>query len=280
MNILLLVLFSIFGLIIGSFLNVVIFRLNTNKSLGGRSGCMSCLNKLSWFELIPLFSFLGLRGRCRKCKTKISIQYPLVELVTGIFFALLFLKFSILVEKDIFIFAITYVYYAFMFSVLMVIAVYDLKHKIIPDKLAFVFGAFAFVGLFFFHSNGFSDVPDFYTRIPSILEFLSGILIALPFALLWLVSSGRWMGFGDAKLAIGIGWLLGLVSALSSLVVAFWSGAIVGIGLIVISRLSSSKIAKSNIISNMGMKSEIPFAPFLVLGVFLTFLFGLNLFGF
>jgi leader peptidase (prepilin peptidase) / N-methyltransferase len=280
MDLLLAVLFSILGLIIGSFLNVVIFRLNTNKSLGGRSGCMSCLNKLSWFELIPLFSFLGLRGRCRKCKTKISIQYPLVEFVTGLFFALLFFKFSVLIEQNVFIFAVVYAYYAVMFSVLVVIAVYDLKHKIIPDKLALIFGALAFIGLFFFHNNGFSGVLDFYTRIPSVLEFLSGIFISLPFVLLWFVSSGRWMGFGDAKLAIGIGWLLGLTSALSSLVIAFWSGAIVGICLIFISHLISTKLAKNSRISGIGMKSEIPFAPFLVFGAFLAFFFGFNFFGF
>src|ERR1700748_3830531 len=82
------------GLIIGSFLNVVIFRLNTERSFGGRSACMVCRNKLAWYDLIPVFSFLFLLGRCRNCKTKISVQYPLVELGAGIIFALLFLKFQ------------------------------------------------------------------------------------------------------------------------------------------------------------------------------------------
>ena len=272
MNLLLGIIFFIFGLIIGSFLNVVIFRFNTKRSLGGRSGCMSCLNKLSWYELIPLFSFLGLRGRCKNCKTKISIQYPLVEFITGLFFALLFVKFQDVLVSDTFKFVISYAFYAILFSILLVIAVYDLRHKIIPDILSLVFGVLAFLGLFFFHNNGFSNVPDLYFRIPILWEFLSGPLVALPFAFFWLISHGRWMGFGDAKLALGIGWLLGITMAFSSLVIAFWSGSIVGICFIFISKMNGK--------NNVGMKSEIPFAPFLVLGAFLVFIFGLNFFSF
>lgn len=264
MTFLFILIFFIFGLIIGSFLNVVICRLHTARSFGGRSACMSCQIKLKWYELIPLFSFLSLRGRCRSCETRISIQYPLVEFVTGLIFSLLFLKFQPLFYSDIFMFAINYVYYAIAFSLLVVVAVYDLKHKIIPDILSFVFGALAFIGLFLFVDN------NFFPHIPTSLEFLSGVFIALPFALLWLVSGGRWMGLGDAKLALGIGWLLGFSSALSGLLVAFWSGAIVGVALVVLSK--NSKFRK------IGMKSEIPFAPFLVFGALSAFLCGLSLF--
>ncbi len=228
---------------------------------------MSCMSKLVWYELIPVFSFLGLKGRCRTCRTKISIQYPLVEFITGLIFASLFLKYQDLLFSSVFLFKITYVYYTFLFSILLVIAVYDLKHKIIPDILAFIFGLLAFIGLFFFDSSG-----NFYPHIPGLLEFLSGILIALPFALFWLVSGGRWMGLGDAKLALGIGWLLGIFTAISGLALAFWSGAIFGVFLIILSK--SKKTGK------LGIKSEIPFAPFLVLGAFLAFIFEINLFPF
>src|SRR3989338_3567698 len=88
------ILFLVLGLIIGSFLNVVIYRYNTARTLGGRSACMSCQKVLCWYELIPLISFLALGGRCKYCKTKISKQYPAVELLTGIIFASLFLKFQ------------------------------------------------------------------------------------------------------------------------------------------------------------------------------------------
>lgn len=259
MTFILTIIFFILGLIIGSFLNVVIFRFNTERSFGGRSGCMTCQNKLCWYELIPLISFFALKGRCRNCKTKISIQYPIVELIAGLIFAGLFLKFQDIFFINTLVFSISYAYYATMFSILLVIAVYDLKHKIIPDRLSLIFGVITFIGLFFFANY------LFYPHIPSILEFLSGILLALPFALLWLVSKGTWMGLGDAKLALGLGWLLGFSGILSGAVVAFWSGAIVGLFLIIFSK-------------KHGMKTEIPFAPFLVLGVLIAFLFELSLF--
>ncbi len=264
--------FFVLGIIIGSFLNVVIYRLNTSKSLGGRSACMSCQNKLSWYELIPLFSYLGQGGRCRNCKTKISSQYILVEFITGFIFAALFLKFQDVLFSSPPLFATIYAYYAIAFSLLVVIAVYDIKHKIIPDMLALAFGVLAFVGIFFFNIDNVSGVYGIYWHIPTILELSSGVLIALPFALLWFISGGRWMGFGDAKLALGIGWLLGVSQALSGLALAFWSGAIIGVSLVIL--FKNSKIRK------LRMKSEIPFAPFLVFGAFVAFMFGLNIFGF
>ncbi len=265
------IIFFIFGLIIGSFLNVVIIRYNTHKSFGGRSACMSCQNTLCWYELIPLFSFFALQGRCRTCKTKISAIYPAVELATGLIFAALFLKFSALggsasggqdmFYPSILIFSITYIYYTFIFSLLLVIAVYDLRHKIIPDPLVLFFNLVAFITLFFFTNFIFSP------HVPNIIEFMSGILIASPFAFIWFVSRGTWMGLGDAKLALGLGWLLGLSLALSGLVLAFYFGAIFGLLLLTLTK-------------KYGMKSEIPFAPFLVLGAFLAFIFNFHLFPF
>ncbi len=253
-----LILFFSFGLIIGSFLNVVIYRYQT-KTLGGRSACMSCRTKLEFYELIPVLSYLALGGRCKSCKTKISMQYPAVELLTGVIFASIFFKFQDVFYADTAVFAVTFAYYAVAFALLLVIAIYDLRHKIIPDQLAFMFGLLAFLGLFLFNTVGFSP------HMPSLLEFFSGIMTALPFATLWLVSRGAWMGLGDGKLAVGLGWLLGLSRAVSGVVVAFWSGAIIGIILLLTQK-------------RYGMKSEIPFAPFLVLGAYLAFIFELHLF--
>lgn len=253
------IIFFVLGVTIGSFLNVVIFRFKTHRSFRGRSGCMACPHKLSWHELIPIASFLWLRGRCKNCKTRISIQYPIVEFITGVIFAGLFLKF-----QDIFLFntigfSATFAFYATIFCLLMVVSVYDLKHKIIPNAIVFVLGILSFLGLFLF-----SDFI-FYPHWPGIWEILSGILIAAPFALMWLFSRGTWMGLGDAKLAISLGWILGLSLALSAMVLSFWIGAIVGIVLIIFSK-------------KHGMKTEIPFAPFLVLGTILAFLFEFYIF--
>lgn len=260
MTLILVVVFFILGLIIGSFLNVVIFRFNTQRSLDGRSGCMVCQRTLLWYELIPVISFFFLRGRCKDCKTRISLQYPIVELATGFMFAGVFLKFQDVFYFNTLVFSISYAYYVTMFSILLVIAVYDLRHKIIPDTLSLFFGVFAFIGLFFF--SGFI----FYPHIPSISELSSGFILALPFAILWFVSRGVWMGLGDAKLALGLGFLLGFSKIASGMVVAFWLGAVIGIILLLFSKKYKTK-------------SEIPFAPFLVVGAFIAFLFERGLFS-
>ncbi|MBI5139345.1 prepilin peptidase [Candidatus Nomurabacteria bacterium] len=252
------VIFFALGLIIGSFLNVVIYRYNTNTSLGGRSACMSCQKKLCWYELIPLISFLTLRGRCHSCKSKIDIQYPIVEFLSGLVFMFIFLKFQYLFFIAPYIFFITFTYYALAFSILLVIAVYDFKHKIIPDMLVFIFGALAFFGMFFFSSS------DFYFHTPTLLEFLAGPIAAFPFLLIWWLSKGVAMGLGDAKLVLGLGWLLGLTRVASGLTLAFWLGAIIGIILLIFSK-------------KYGIKSEIPFAPFLILGTLVAFMLNLEL---
>jgi leader peptidase (prepilin peptidase)/N-methyltransferase len=249
------------GLIIGSFLNVVIFRLNTSRSFGGRSACMSCQKKLCWYELIPVLSFLFLKGRCLRCKTKISAQYPAVEFITGIIFASIYLKLQDALFLTPFAFIAAYAFYAAAFSVLILISVYDIKHKIIPDALALLLGALTLVGIFFFNID---DARLFYPHLPSLWQFLSGFILAAPFALLWLVSSGRWMGLGDAKLAVGLGWLLGPSRLLSGAVLSFWVGAVLGIILVAFSK-------------KYKMKSELPFAPYLVLGSLLAFLFELHI---
>jgi len=259
MIIILATLFFIFGLIIGSFLNVVILRYNTEATFGGRSACMNCQNSLRPYELIPVVSFFILKGRCSSCKTKIAIQYPLVELATGLIFAGLFWKFQDLFFLSAIPFAVTYAYYATIFALLVVIATYDLKHKIIPDKLSLVFGVVSFLSVFFFVNY------NFLPHMPTFLGLISGVLVSLPFALIWFLSRGAWMGLGDAKLAIGLGYFLGFSSVLSAIVLAFWSGALIGVFLIVFSLRHK-------------LKSEIPFAPFLVLGAILIFLFEINLF--
>ncbi|MCX6757401.1 MAG: prepilin peptidase [Candidatus Nomurabacteria bacterium] len=261
MTLIITIVFFVFGLIIGSFLNVVIFRLNSGRSFGGRSGCMTCNKQLTWYELIPVGSFISQKGKCRGCKTRISIQYPLVEILTGFIFSAIFLKFQYIFWTSTLDFSLALVFYSSIFSLLLVISVYDIKHKIIPDILSLVVGIISFIGIFFFSYGIFNP------HIPNLYTILAGPILALPFATIWLISSGRWMGLGDAKLALGLGWLLGISLGFSALILAFWIGAIVGILLLVFSGKHSTK-------------TEIPFAPFLVIGTFLIFLFEINFFPF
>lgn len=120
------------GLCVGSFLNCVIYRIEQDKSfLNGRSFCPNCKHKLSWKDLFPVFSFLVLGGRCRYCKTKISIQYPLVELATGMIFLLIFLQTTHYLLQTI----INLAFWFYTASSLIIIFIYDLKHYLIPDKV-------------------------------------------------------------------------------------------------------------------------------------------------
>ena len=267
------------GLGIGSFLNVVAFRYNTGLSFArGRSKCFSCGKTLYWYELVPLASFFIQKGKCRGCGSKLSLQYPVVELLTGIVFAGIFQKFySEGLSAPILL--VVAVYFAVIWSILIVILVYDARHKIIPDGLAFAFAGLVFAKLFITVS-----AASFSFYIPELSSLLAGPIVALPFFFLWLVSSGRWMGLGDAKLALGIGWLLGIVYGFSAVILAFWIGAAVGLLLILLNTLGKkNRLAHKMIVSlgspNFILKSEIPFAPFLILGIAIVFFLGIDVTG-
>lgn len=260
------VFYFIFGTIIGSFLNVVLLRHNTGQSIHGRSRCFACDKKLSWFELIPVLSFVLQFGKCIKCKSKISIQYPLVELLTGIIFLGIFLRFSDLLFISPFFLMLVSVYFMTIFSILIIIFVYDIKHKIIPDSMVYSFIALSFAGIFF-------DPSILQFSIPTLTQLLSGPILFTPFFLLWLVSSGRWIGLGDGKLVAGFGWLLGLSLGTTAIMLSFWIGAVVSVALMTIPSLNFKR-------KRLTMKSEIPFGPFLILGLTLVFFFEINIFNF
>jgi len=267
-------LYFILGTFVGSFLNVISLRYGTGRGILGRSSCPSCRKKLLWYELVPILSFVASGGTCRSCSSTISWQYPLVELFTGLIFLLIFLKF----EASITTFhLLSSTFYLFIFSLLIVIFVYDTKHKIIPDGFVYSFIALAIVGLFVDFSF------PLHILTPPLLDILAGPIIFLPLFLLWFFSRGKWMGFGDVKLALGIGWLLGLSGGLSALILAFWVGALVGVFLVLLSQivqLISGKGGSTQRLFLVGkgltMKSEIPFAPFLIIGVVLVFFFNIN----
>lgn len=240
----------IFGLIIGSFLNVVIYRYNTGKSLGGRSQCLSCGKVLRWYELLPVASFLIQGGRCRGCGSKFSWQYPAVELATAALFAFIWLLPLPPVSRAIYLAAS---------SLLVVIAAYDFRHLIIPDGPVYAFAALGLLNTAFF--------ADFRSHL------LAGLGLAAFFWLLWGVSRGRWLGFADGKLALGIGFFLGLTGGVSAVVLAFWIGAAVGLLLIAYSHLSAR-------FGRVTMKSELPFAPFLILGFWLVLILNLHVLPF
>lgn len=244
------------GLIIGSFLNVVILRLNTGRSIAkGRSKCPRCSNVLSWYELIPVFSFLGQKGKCRSCKAPISFQYPLIELITALVFVLIYTH--IILDQGFTIYAwVSFLFSTIVASLLIVVTVYDIRHKIIPPKISYPFVILGFISIIW----KVMTIPGF----SFINNVLAGLLLAAPFFFLWFFSKGKWMGFGDIVLALGIGWLVGTTGAIAVFLLSFWIGALAGLVLIAFSNA-------------YGIKSEVPFAPFLVLALFIVGVFGVTL---
>ena len=266
----------ILGCIIGSFLNVVMLRFNTGKSLKGRSQCFSCSHTLCWYELVPVFSWLFQRGLCRHCSSKISKTYVIGELLTGGFFGLITSR-ALFFAGDIYSspYLVSTLFLFVLFSILLVILFYDIRHKIIPDSLSFAFGILSFTSLFFFsfQSSVFSFVGF---QLPSLWAVLAGALVPLPFIILWIVSKGRWIGLGDPKLMVGMGFLFGMTRGFSSVFLAFWIGALFALGVLFTNKVLGKTLLRRG--KKSIMKEEIPFAPFLILATLATLVFNFNLF--
>lgn len=250
---------AVFGTILGSFINALSYRFNTGRGMGGRSKCDTCGHVLGAADLVPVFSYIFLRGRCRFCSARISIQNPLVELTAALLSVLTFA-----VHPSV----LGYIFWLCVWMVLLFVVVYDLRHTIIPWVCSGLLTLLAILSLFV------QFEPSIHFAVPSLWALLAGPILALPLFLISLVSGGRWMGWGDSGLELAIGWLLGLSLGASALVLAFWSGAFVGVALLLFSRI----LWRSHR-GRLTIKSEIPFAPFLVCGMFLAYFFNVDFFS-
>lgn len=258
MTVFLYLLVAVIGLVFGSFLGALTYRLPKNISIArGRSFCPKCKEKIAWFDNLPLLSFLLLRGKCRNCKKKISWRYFLTELFTALIFVFYFYTIS---NCDSFLsqslactlyrdFNLSGVVISFtLFLITLSIFVVDWETKIIPDELNFW---------------GLVLILPFLILIdhPFVYLFLfAGSIFASLFVFLYLLTSGRGMGLGDAKLVLWLGIFLGWPLGALWLLVAFLTGAVVGIILILLKKASFGK--------------EIPFGPFLIFAFFIVFFFG------
>lgn len=228
------------GLCVGSFLNVLIYRLPHRLPITGRSFCPKCKKKISWYDNLPLVSFVLLRGKCRFCHSPISLRYPLVELITGILSVFTF-----------FYFYPNFFLIAYLFIViwsLIVIAAVDLEHQIILDQIVFPVALTSF---------GYQLSFSFQTAF---INVGVGFLAALFFALLVLATRGKGMGIGDVKLAGFMGLILGYEKVIVALYLAFLTGA-----------------ASAVILILQGKKrfgQHIPFGPFLAASSLVTLFWG------
>ncbi len=230
----------ILGLFLGSFLNVLADRLPFNKSILGRSHCEYCHKSLKPLDLIPIASFVYLHGKCRYCHHKFSIQYPISELLTGLVFALVYFATpNPLSNIPLLLLNL------FVASIFISIFFADLRYRIIPDKILLPATFSVFVYLFIFQ----------LFQLPN--HLISGVICCLFFLFIFAFTRGRGMGFGDVKFAFLIGLFLGIPLSLIALYLAFLTGGAASLILILWKK--------------KGLKSQVSFGPFLVLGTGLAF---------
>lgn len=264
-----LILIFLFGAALGSFVLVIANRYNTGLPFfKGRSLCFSCNTKLQKKDLAPIFSFLFLRGRCRYCQSKIPVSMFWAEIIMGILVVLAAYKSGIF---DNFQFIFQFSILTLIFGTILLISIYDLRHFIIPDSfLIFLFIlAFLHNSLFIiYHSLSYSSIFDY---------FFSSITLAIPFLLIFLISKGLWLGFGDVKYILVLGFLLGFSQGLSAIILAFWIGAAFSLTALFL-RHSKPHINLPLFGNNFTIKSEIPFGPFLSVGIIISFYLNAGLF--
>ncbi len=256
------------GAAIGSFISVLVFRVKKKKKgiLMGRSICPSCKKPLKWYHLIPVFSFLFLRGKCANCGKRISVHYFAIEVLTAAVFILTFLKWNFLsfvpssVDPSIYLFEIDwkvfeiFLFYLVEMTLMMAIFFYDLLYQEIPDRFslpAILIGILAAIAF----------------GVPSLVSIGIGVLvIALFFGGQILLSKGAWLGGGDLRLGVLLAVLLGWEMMLLALILAYVFGAFVSIVL-----LAASKADR---------KTAIAFGPFLITGGLIALFLGEEIISF
>jgi len=225
---------------------------------------MSCGTVLEWYELFPMLSYLVLRARCSTCNAHIPSRYLFVELLTGISFVVLWHLFHTTLEL--------FFIYAVLIATLIVLAIYDVRHTIIPDELTSVVVVVAIMLL----GQQYMEIPNIAIMA---YDIVGGVLAALFFAGLWYISKGRWLGLGDAKLAFPLGVIAGIGGVFSMVVLSFWIGAVISLSILGLQHLL--KKGKTSLLfpqSPLTIKSEVPFAPFLIAGFILVHLFHADIF--
>ncbi|MCR5487520.1 MAG: prepilin peptidase [Lachnospiraceae bacterium] len=231
------ILTTLLGIVVGSFLNVCIYRIPKKEDIVfGRSHCMNCGYVLKWYDLIPVVSWLVLKGHCRKCNTRISVQYPLIEVLNGILYLSVFLRYGAGVETLLF---------CLMVSALLALSVIDLRTYEIPVGFNYFIFALGLVRIISDRQNWSLYVFGFFS-------------VSLPLFLIYVLTKGRGIGGGDIKLMAAAGLVLGWKLA----VLGFFFGCIAGS----VIHLIRMKVSKASHVLAMG--------PYLSLGLYLSMIFG------
>lgn len=230
----------VFGLIVGSFLNVCIYRIPIEIGISfPPSHCPVCQERIKWYDLFPVISYILLRGKCRKCGEIISIEYPIVELIVGITYSLLYIKFGL---------TITLVKFIILFGFIIVIAMIDFKTTYVYFKTTLMGSIFGLVFIIINYYQGQEIIGYVYGAL------LSGGILAL----IVIVTKG--MGWGDVEIGFLCGFYLGFKLTCVMLFLAFVTGGLIGL-LLIILKLKTRK-------------DTMPFGPFIAFSTVLTVFFG------
>lgn len=270
MNIILYVFLFFLGAAFGSFVGVIVDRLYIKSYIKGGSICQSCARNLKWFETIPVFSYLFLGGKCRKCKSKIGAEHFWIEVAGGVFAILsyqVFLKdhFVLGGGESLILGIILALFFAILFIIFGVIFNYDLKNKLVPTNYALLL---IVIGLAFEAYKAF-NYQTVYGGFTSLfwLDLFSGFIVALPFFLIYIFSKKKAVGLGDILVYFGVGYLAGFIFGLSIFLLSVWLGAFISLVLLY---LLPKKYHK---------KSQIPFAPFIILATLIIMFLQLDIIG-
>lgn len=229
-------------------MQVVATRLHVASIIKGRSKCLSCGEALRAYDLIPFVSYLLLRGKCRYCKSSYGVESLIVELIYGVVFVFLYTKLFV-VGVPLLHAALYFAYYSCLFGLLGVIALYDRRHTYIPTSFLFGFCGLTLVIL-----------AIRYMDDPTTMTLLAPLIVAFPFLVLWLLTKGKGVGFGDIVLFFGVGAFFGVEQGIAVLMVSIWIGAVAGSILYLIKRKQKD------------FTTQLPFVPFIVIA-FLIVLF-------
>jgi len=244
------------GLVIGSFLNVCIYRIPRNEYITfPPSHCMNCETRLKKWHLIPVFSYMFLKGRCAYCGSKISSRYVVVEVLTSILFLIIFFRYGLTCE---------FLIYAFLVSLLIVMTFIDIDYMIIPNQIV-ILGLIAGFGLIIYNYWYPMDIYlDDYWWNPLLGVLVgSGFLVLVSILGLLVYKSNEVMGMGDVKILAPIGIFLGWRMTIVALYVSVITAGIVSIILIAL--------------GNKERKSKLVFGPFIALGTYIAIIFGQEL---
>lgn len=253
------------GLAVGSFLNVVILRFGFSESPQDRSHCMACGTQIRSYDLFPVFSYLLLKGKCRSCGSALSIQYPLVELTLACLFALAWY----IVPPVLSLWSIAaFVALLVFLSVLLALVVYDIRHTLVPMPFIYVLLASAALAPLFqsLQTSSYNPLLD---------SIAGGVTLAGFLYALHLITKGKGMGMGDVYIAGAVGLLLGLFRGLEALMFAVWSGTLLYLSVMLLSSILKL-LRLSPRFKRVTMKTELPFVPFLALGVLLAIFTGIS----